>query len=119
SKLFGAIAAIAFSGALQAQTVIYSENFESTSTGQMPANMTTRNKDGQTLTNFGTLLPNNAAWAVQNGSTVGGSYNNMALTSSYFTNTSVPANRWMITPQITLTSPAAGYNLLLKWDAVT
>lgn len=92
------MAAAMFCMAANAQT-IFSENFNSTANGSMPAGWTVY---ADNLANYSEYSSLNQSWQV---------YEQMALSISY-TQQSADCDRWMITPAITI--PTADYSLVAK-----
>lgn len=92
------MAAAMFCMAANAQT-IFSENFNSTANGSMPAGWTVY---ADNLANYSDFSSLNQSWQV---------YEQMAVSISY-TQQSADCDRWMITPAITI--PTADYSLVAK-----
>lgn len=98
----------------------YNWDFTTASSNTFPAGFVTWKLDGQSVnTNdfspAGQTLFNSAGWVLLTAAQNGGS--GVAATTSDFTTTIVAANRWLVTPQITI--PAAIPNVVLEWVAAS
>lgn len=101
-KKFYFLLAILFIGKLSFAQVIFQENFQS---GNMPSTFTLINDNNTVNSAIAALFPN--AWNVR--PEPADTSNKAAASPSWFTNVA-PADRWMITPQITPTA-----NSVLTW----
>lgn len=104
-KKFYILLAILFIGKFSFSQVIFQEDFES---GVIPTSFTMINDNNTPNSNIASLFP--TAWA--NLIDVEDTANNVASSTSWFT-TVTPADRWLITPSISVTQ-----NNLLSWKAV-
>jgi hypothetical protein len=94
---------------MMAQTVIFSENFQSVTSPAMPAGWVVTNVDGLTPATNVNWCTN--AWVTRADFTT--TTNTVAVSISWYTPAGV-SNDWMATPQITLPS---GTGLTLRWKA--
>ncbi|MBS1651842.1 MAG: choice-of-anchor J domain-containing protein [Bacteroidetes bacterium] len=96
-----------------AQTVLWSENFNGTTPPALPSTWKQNNVDGFTPSsslsawNFGTN-----AWVTRDVTSGYPAYGKSAASTSWFTAANT-ANRWIITPQFTVTS-----GTYLSWEAI-
>lgn len=89
----------------------YYWTFEDTAAGSLPAGFTTAVLDAGTYNPaISTLFPGGTAAAV---STSGGSFGNSIFMGSWFTNPSIQANRWLITPALDISDQTD----VLRWSA--
>ena len=89
----------------------YSWNFATATTSTFPAGFVTWKLDGQTVSTSLSSTFNNAGWVLfpaANGAA------GVAATTSWFTNTSVACDRWLVTPPMNI--PAATPNVCLMWS---
>ena len=107
---------ITFSGFSQTIVNGYSWNFTTMTGTTFPAGFVTWNLDGQTVaTNLTTNIPalsSAAGWILYPSSANGPG---AAMTSSWFTNTAITCDRWLVTPPMTI--PNGMPNVCLMWSA--
>lgn len=108
-KLFYSLFVLFIGLNAHALTTIFSENFNAATTPGLPSGWTSVKLDGQTL-NTNAAVPTQAdAW------NTAGTTNKFPYSQSYFVSPTVPANRWLISPTITI--PASG-QIYLQWFSV-
>ena len=108
-KLIYSLFALLIAFNAMAVTTIYSENFNAATTPGLPTGWTSVKLDGQTL-NTNAAVPTQAdAW------NTAGTTNKFPYSQSYFVSPTVPANRWLISPTITI--PPTG-EIYLQWFSV-
>lgn len=112
-----ALALVASAGLTKAQTVLWSQDFNSTTGTALPAGWLQNNVDGLTpdanvsAYNFGTN-----AWVTRGASAINAtfaSYGRVVCSTSWYSPVGT-SNDWLITPQFT--ASAGSY---LQWDAIT
>lgn len=109
-KLLLSVAAVIGAFPVMAQTVIFSENFQSVTTPAMPAGWIMTNVDGLTPATNVNWCTN--AWVTR--ADFASASNTVAASISWYTPAGV-SNDWMATPQITLPS---GTGLTLRWRSM-
>ena len=87
-------------------TVLFSEDFQSGGFGGMTMYNDTNTPDDATTFNAAWI---NVRWALDEGAT-----NRVASSTSYFTTMGVPADRWLVTPAISIPASATSAQLAFK-----
>jgi len=87
----------------------FAQTWDFTLSATMPAGFVTWKLDGQTANANVPAAFNNAGWIIYTNS--GG--NHFAATTSYFVSATVPADRWLVTPRISV--PTGQPNIALVW----
>lgn len=112
AKLFTlGLGMLAWAG-INAQTVLYEQNFESS--GVIPTDITLINADGFVAFDEEDAVFNDSAWIVGTTSRVELQGTKIAIACSYYAGYAVPADDWMILPSISLDGASKLY-----WDAMS
>lgn len=113
SKIFTLAMLFAFIANMNAQTVLFEEDFESSAL--IPETFTLINNDGFTAASDGDEVWNDSAWAVVSSSRPELEGTQVAAALSYYTDMGdATADDWMILPAITL-----GASSTLSWEAMS